>query len=216
MQDRIQYVDYSTRDLQSAVTPAQVLDILKSGHERFRTGKQLTRNYGRQVAATAGGEHPLAVVLSCVDSRTPAELIFDVGVGDIFSVRIAGTVTSRKVLGSVEYGCAVAGAKLIVVLGHTRCGAVGAAVDVVCSTTTPCDDGSANLAMIVADLRKSIDPAACANLDKKIEGRADGSGGRGVAEERGPGGRDDPRREPDAGRAWSATAGSRSSGRCTT
>ncbi len=128
LHDRIQYVDYSTRELQAAVTPAQVLDILKSGHERFQTGEQLTRDYGRQVTATAGGEHPLAVVLSCVDSRTPTELIFDLGVGDIFSVRIAGNVLSRKVLGSVEYGCAIAGAKLVLVMGHTRCSAVAAAV----------------------------------------------------------------------------------------
>ncbi len=128
LHDRIQYVDYSTRELQAAVTPAQVLDILKSGHERFQSGQQLTRDYGRQVTATAGGEHPLAVVLSCVDSRTPTELIFDLGVGDIFSVRIAGNVLSRKVIGSVEYGCAIAGAKLVLVMGHTRCSAVAAAV----------------------------------------------------------------------------------------
>jgi carbonic anhydrase len=170
MQDRIQYVDYTTRELQSAVTPDQVLEILLSGHERFRTGRQLTRNYGRQVSATAGGEHPLAVVLSCVDSRTPMELIFDAGVGDLFGVRVAGTVTSRKVLGSVEYGCAIAGAKLVVVLGHTRCGAVYAAMEEVCSTTnSPFNNGSTNLAMIVDDLRKSIDPNACANLDKKTQ-----------------------------------------------
>jgi carbonic anhydrase len=168
LDDRIQYVDYSTRDLQSAVTPAQVLDILKSGNERFQTGQQLTRDYGRQVAATADAEHPFAVVLSCVDSRTPSELIFDVGVGDIYVVRIAGTVTSRKVLGSVEYGCAVAGAKLIVVMGHTRCGAVAAAVDAVCSNADPAAAaGSENLGQIVTDLRKSIDPADCAKLEGK-------------------------------------------------
>ena len=90
LQDQIQYVDYSTRELQSALTPEQVLQILKDGHERFRTGRRLTRDLGRQVNATAAGQHPLAVVLSCIDSRTPAELIFDLGVGDIFSVRIAG------------------------------------------------------------------------------------------------------------------------------
>ena len=107
----------------------EVLQILKDGHERFRTGQPLRRNLGRQVAATAGGQHPLAVVLGCIDSRTPAELIFDVGVGDIFVSRVAGNITSRKILGSIEYACAVAGAKLVVVLGHTRCGAMAAAVD---------------------------------------------------------------------------------------
>ena len=81
---------------------------------------------GWHLRATAKGQHPLAVVLSCIDSRTPAELIFDLGMGDIFSIRIAGNITSRKVLASAEYGCAVAGAKLILVIGHTRCGAVTA------------------------------------------------------------------------------------------
>jgi carbonic anhydrase len=129
IEDRTQYVDYSTRELQEAITPAQVLEILKEGHERFRTGRRLTRDLGRQVSATAAGQHPLAVVLSCIDSRTPTELIFDLGVGDVFSVRVAGNVTSPEVLGSIEYACAVAGAKLVLVMGHTRCGAVSAAVD---------------------------------------------------------------------------------------
>ncbi len=153
LDDHVQYVDYSTRELQSAVTPAQVLDILKSGHERFRTGTQLTRDYGRQVTGTAEAEHPLAVVLSCVDSRTPTELIFDVGVGEILSVRIAGTVTGQKVLGSVEYGCAVAGAKLVVVMGHTRCGAMRAALESVASDV-PAESG--NFGRIIDDLRKSF------------------------------------------------------------
>jgi carbonic anhydrase len=168
MQDRIQYVDYTTRDLQSAMTPSQVLDTLMSGHERFRTGTQLTRNYGRQVSATAGGEHPLAVILSCADSRTPIELIFDAGVGDLLGVRIAGAVTSRKVLGSVEYGCAIAGARLVIVMGHTRCGAITAAMHAVCSTTKSVfENGSTNLAMIVDDLRKSIDADTCKNLEQR-------------------------------------------------
>ena len=104
--DETRYVDYSTRELQSTLTPQQVLQLLKDGHERCRTGHRLTRDYSRQLSTTARGQHPLAVVLSCIDSRTPAELIFDLGMGDIFSVRIAGNVASRKVLGSVEYGCA--------------------------------------------------------------------------------------------------------------
>jgi carbonic anhydrase len=156
--DRIQYVDYTTRDLQNLLTPTQVLDLLKSGHERFRTGNQLTREFSRQVSSTAGGEHPLAVVLSCVDARTPAEVIFDAGMGEVFSVRIAGPVLSRKVVGSVEYACAVAGAKLILVLGHTRCGAVASAVEVVCDAPTSIA-GMEKLGMIVEDLRKSIEPA---------------------------------------------------------
>jgi carbonic anhydrase/SulP family sulfate permease len=163
LEDRIQYIDYSTRDLQQAVTPAQVLQILKDGNERFRTGRRLTRDLGRQVEATAAGQHPLAVVLSCIDSRTPAELIFDLGVGDIFSVRLAGNVTSRKVLGSIEYACAVAGAKLVVVMGHTRCGAVKAAVDLMCvakgaAETTGCD----HLDHIIEYVQQSVDRACLA------------------------------------------------------
>ena len=131
LQDEIQYVDYSTRDLQEQLTSAQVLQLLIEGNDRFRTGHRLTRNFGRVLDGTAKGQHPLAVVLSCIDSRTPAEIIFDLGLGDIFSVRIAGNVSSPKILGSIEYGCAVAGAKLVLVVGHTRCGAVTASIDLV-------------------------------------------------------------------------------------
>jgi carbonic anhydrase len=162
LEDRIQYIDYSTRDLQEAVTPAQVLQILKDGNERFRSGRHLTRDLGRQVEATAAGQHPLAVVLSCIDSRTPPELIFDLGVGDIFSVRLAGNVTSRKVLGSIEYACAMAGAKLVVVMGHTRCGAVKATVNVIGAGHSAADaTGCDYLDYIVQDLRRSVDEAAC-------------------------------------------------------
>ena len=160
--DQIQYVDYSTRDLQDSLTPPQVLHILKDGHERFRSGRRLTRDLVRQVHATAEGQHPLAVVLSCIDSRTPAELIFDLGMGDIFSVRIAGNVASRKVLASAEYGCAVAGAKLILVMGHTRCGAVTAAVNLIGDVRTPAEaTGCQHLDHIVNDIQQSTDPIAC-------------------------------------------------------
>ncbi|MFO0698312.1 MAG: SulP family inorganic anion transporter [Nitrospira sp.] len=138
-EDQIHYVDYSSRELQHAVTPQQVLQILKDGHERARTGRRLTREFSRQVRATAASQHPLAVALSCIDSRTPVESIFDLGMGDIFSIRIAGNITSRKVLASAEYGCAVAGAKLLLVIGHTRCGAVSAAVTLLNSKKTAAD-----------------------------------------------------------------------------
>ena len=158
LQDRTQYMDYSTRELQEAVTPAQVLQILKEGHERFRTGRLLSRDFGRVVAATAAGQHPLAVVLGCIDSRTPAELIFDVGVGDIFVTRIAGNITSRKVLGSIEYACAVAGAKLILVLGHTRCGAVTAAVDLSAAGKSAAQaTGCEYIDHVVQDIQLSVD-----------------------------------------------------------
>lgn len=129
MQDEIQFVDYSSRELQSQITPEQVLQEFQDGNERFRTGRQISRDLGRQMSATSAGQHPIAVVLSCIDSRSPAELIFDLGLGDIFSIRLAGNVIGQKVLGSMEYGTAVAGAKLILVVGHTRCGAVTAAVN---------------------------------------------------------------------------------------
>ncbi|MEO8338328.1 MAG: carbonic anhydrase, partial [Nitrospirota bacterium] len=167
LDDQTQYVDYSTRELQAGVTPKQVLQILKDGHERFRTGRRLTRDIGRQVLATAGGQHPLAVVLSCIDSRTPAELVFDLGLGDIFSVRIAGNVTSRKVLASAEYGCAVAGAKLVLVMGHTRCGAVTEAVNLIGDARTPAEaTGCQHLDYIVRDIQQSTDPVTCRGVEQ--------------------------------------------------
>lgn len=157
-EDQIQYVDYSTRELQDAITPEQVLQILEDGNERARTGRRLTRNFNRQVRATAEGQHPLAVALSCIDSRAPVELIFDLGLGDIFSIRIAGNVTSRKVLASAEYGCAVAGAKLIVVIGHTRCGAVSAAVQLRCSRQPAADaTGCQHIDSIVGEIQRSTE-----------------------------------------------------------
>lgn len=158
MDDEILYVDHTTRELQDRLTSIQVLQILREGNERFRTGHQLGRDLGRQLHATAEGQHPLAIVLSCIDSRTPTELIFDLGLGDIFSVRIAGNVTSHKILGSLEYGCAVAGAKLILVLGHTRCGAVTAAVNLAQSNQRADETvGCQHLDYIVQDIQQSLD-----------------------------------------------------------
>lgn len=151
--------DYTTKEIQSQLTPAAVLQLLKEGNERFRTGNILSRDYRRQLAAAAQGQHPLAVVLSCIDSRSPAELIFDLGLGDIFSVRVAGNITSPKVLGSIEYACAVAGAKLVLVLGHTKCGAVTAATTFA-STSQDVSDatGCGNLEPIMSDIQRWIDP----------------------------------------------------------
>lgn len=162
LHDEIQFVDYSTRDLQDKLSSTQVLQILREGNERFRTGRQLTRDLSRQVLVTAPGQHPLAVVLSCIDSRTPAELLFDLGLGDIFSIRMAGNVTSSKVLGSMEYGCAVAGAKLILVMGHTRCGAVTAAVDLACTgANAEQATGCQHLQPIVRDIQESLTESTC-------------------------------------------------------
>jgi carbonic anhydrase/SulP family sulfate permease len=125
----------------------------------------LTRDLGRQLDVTAKGQHPLAVVLSCIDSRTPAELILDLGLGDVFSVRIAGNVIGPNVLGSLEYGCAVAGAKVILVIGHTRCGAVTAAVDLLHSgLNTEQSTGCQHLGPIVEQIQQSVDGATAARL----------------------------------------------------
>jgi carbonic anhydrase len=169
LEDQTQYVDYSTRELQEAVTSAQALQILKDGHARFLARQRLTRDLGRQVEATAAGQHPLAVVLSCIDSRTPAELIFDLGMGDVFSARMAGNITSRKILGSIEYGCAVAGAKLVLVMGHTRCGAVGAAVQFACAATTAAEaTGCGHLDHIIRDIQQSIEPHVCQGIEQLL------------------------------------------------
>lgn len=160
LEDRIQYVDLSTRDVRSTLTPDRVLDLLMAGNERFRTGQRLTRDFGRAVDATSDGQYPMAVVLSCIDSRTPAEILFDLGLGDIFSVRIAGNVAKEKVLGSMEFACALAGAKLILVMGHTSCGAVKAAVDLFSSEKTVAEaTGCKHLGAVVSEVQKSIVPA---------------------------------------------------------
>lgn len=167
LDDEIQYVDYSNRAIQDQLTPQQVLQILKEGNERFRSGKRLTREIGHQINATSEGQFPMAAVLTCIDSRTPAEAIFDLGLGDIFSIRIAGNITSQKVLGSLEYSCAVAGAKLILVMGHTRCGAVGAAVKFACVPESAGQaTGCQHLDRIVDDIQKSVDHDTCRHLSE--------------------------------------------------
>lgn len=118
-----------TKEIQDSLTPASSLAFLKDGNARFVNNLKINRNLLQQANETSDGQHPFAVVLSCIDSRTSAELIFDLGLGDIFSVRIAGNVINDDILGSMEFGCKVAGAKIIVVLGHTRCGAVKGACD---------------------------------------------------------------------------------------
>ena len=117
------------KEMQDAITPKIALELLKHGNERFVSNLKINRNLLQQANETSDGQHPFAVILSCIDSRTSAELIFDQGLGDIFSVRIAGNIVNEDILGSMEFGCKVAGAKIIVVLGHTKCGAVKGACD---------------------------------------------------------------------------------------
>jgi MFS superfamily sulfate permease-like transporter/carbonic anhydrase len=132
LRDEIRFVEHSSREVQHAASPQQVLEILLEGNVRFREGQPLKRSLERQRQATAASQHPLAVILSCIDSRSPAEAIFDLGLGDVFSVRVAGNITTAEVIGSVEFAAMVAGAKLVVVVGHTRCGAIEAAVAECC------------------------------------------------------------------------------------
>jgi carbonic anhydrase len=113
-----------TRDAQTAMTPAQALERLKDGNQRFVSGHTLTRDLTAERKTTAGGQYPFAVILSCVDSRGSSELIFDQGLGDVFSARVAGNVLNDDMLGSMEFACKLAGSKLIVVVGHSKCGAV--------------------------------------------------------------------------------------------
>lgn len=118
-----------TKEIQADLTPATALQILKDGNDRFMNNLKANRNLLQQANDTSDGQFPLAVILSCIDSRTSAELIFDQGLGDIFSVRIAGNFVSEDILGSMEFACKVAGCKLVVVLGHSQCGAIKGACD---------------------------------------------------------------------------------------
>lgn len=117
------------KELQSKITPRKALEILQAGNERFVNNLKANRNLLEQVNDTRDGQWPFATILSCIDSRTSAELIFDQGLGDVFSVRIAGNIVNTDILGSMEFACKVAGSKLIVVLGHSKCGAVKGACD---------------------------------------------------------------------------------------
>lgn len=118
-----------TSELQEKLTPDQILQNLKEGNERFVNNNLTPRDYKAQVKATAEGQYPEAVIISCIDSRVPVEHVFDKGVGDIFVARVAGNFVNEDILGSTEYGTAVAGSKVVVIMGHKSCGAVKAAID---------------------------------------------------------------------------------------
>jgi carbonic anhydrase len=118
-----------TKELQDNTTPQMALHMLQEGNNRFINNLRANRNLLQQVNETKEGQHPLAVILSCIDSRTSAELIFDQGLGDVFSIRIAGNVLNEDILGSMEFACKVVGVKIVVVLGHTKCGAIKGAVN---------------------------------------------------------------------------------------
>ncbi|WP_072987179.1 carbonic anhydrase family protein [Pseudozobellia thermophila] len=118
-----------TKETQATMTPQKALDFLKEGNKRFLQNLRANRNLLEQVNDTREGQFPFATILSCIDSRVSAELVFDQGLGDIFSVRIAGNFVNEDILGSMEFACKLAGTKLVVVLGHTSCGAIKGACD---------------------------------------------------------------------------------------
>ena len=118
-----------TQETQTGLKPEMALQILKEGNVRFVNNLKANRNLLEQAGYTAEGQYPFAVILSCIDSRTSVELIFDHGLGDVFSVRIAGNIINEDILASLEYACKLAGSKIIVVLGHTKCGAIKGACD---------------------------------------------------------------------------------------
>ena len=140
-----------TKEMQSAITPSVALEILKDGNKRFVSNLKINRNLLQQANESSDGQHPFAVILSCIDSRTSAELIFDQGLGDVFSVRIAGNIVNEDILGSMEFGCKVAGAKIIVVLGHTKGGAVKGACDNV---------ALGNLTGLIAKIKPAVEQEA--------------------------------------------------------
>jgi carbonic anhydrase len=118
-----------TQEQRDKLTPDQVIEAMKRGNERFRAGTMLPHDYLAQKRATASGQYPAAVILSCIDSRAPAEIILDAGIGDTFNARVAGNVATDDLIGSLEFACAAAGAKLVLVMGHTACGAIKGAID---------------------------------------------------------------------------------------
>lgn len=118
-----------TKEMQAQLTPAKAVEILKNGNNRFINNLKANRDLLEQVNETSQGQFPFAFILSCIDSRTSSELIFDQGLGDIFSCRIAGNILNEDILGSMEFACKVAGSKVVLVLGHSKCGAVKGACD---------------------------------------------------------------------------------------
>jgi len=142
---------------QSKLTPDTVLQMLKTGNDHFVNDKLTARLYSAQVSASAGGQYPKAVILSCLDSRIPVEEVFDQGIGDVFVARVAGNIVNEDILGSMEFGCKVEESKLIVVLGHTGCGAVKGAINNV---------KLGNLTELLDKIKPAVDSSQSFNGDK--------------------------------------------------
>ncbi len=167
------YADTLTKEQRDKMTPDEIIAVMKKGNERFRKGESGMRNYLAEQKASAKGQFPAAVVLSCIDSRAPAEVIMDLGLGNIFNARVAGNVANEDILGSMEFACKAAGAKVVLVLGHTACGAIKGAIDnvelgnltgllakirpAVKATTFDGDRSSKNLAFVDAVAKKNVE-----------------------------------------------------------
>ncbi|GAA4275029.1 carbonic anhydrase family protein [Aquimarina gracilis] len=137
-----------TKETQAAITPQKAVELLKEGNERFVNNKKAGRDLLEQVSDTKSGQFPFATILSCIDSRVSSELIFDQGIGDIFSARVAGNFVNEDILGSMEFACKLAGTKLVLVLGHTACGAVKGA----------CDDAKlGNLTALISKIKPAVE-----------------------------------------------------------
>jgi carbonic anhydrase len=121
--------DALTKAQRDDMTPERIIEVMRKGNERFQKGERKDRNYLREQRASAKGQYPAAVLLTCIDSRAPAEVIMDLGIGDVFNCRVAGNVENEDILGSMEFACKLAGAKVVLVMGHTACGAVKGAID---------------------------------------------------------------------------------------
>ena len=148
---RVVWAAALTKAQRDRLTPDEILALMKRGNERFRSGKPTTQNYLAQQRASAKGQYPAAVLLSCIDSRAPAETIMDLGIGDVFNARVAGNVANDDILGSMEFACQVAGAKVVLVMGHTACGAIKGAIDQV---------QLGNLTGLLAKIRPAVEATA--------------------------------------------------------
>src|SRR5881628_384590 len=129
LRGRIAWAAALTKAERDRMTPDEIIRVMKNGNERFRNGQRTTQDYLAQQRASAKGQYPAAVLLTCIDSRAPAEVIMDLGIGDIFNARVAGNIANDDILGSMEFACKLSGAKVVLVMGHTACGAIKGAID---------------------------------------------------------------------------------------
>ncbi len=152
IEDQVQFVNVIEKEDQEKLSPEDVLEILKEGNKRFAAGDLIEKYYNQQINATSNNQNPIAVVVSCIDSRTSPEIIFDLGLGDVISIRIAGNIINEEILGSIEFACQKIGTKLIVVLGHSNCGAVTYAIG---------NKGDGNVTSITSKIEKAVHDCNC-------------------------------------------------------